>query len=363
MLTYEHSLIFVCCVLCAAILSVRKDVIMSFWRKRVKQLVLAGLVVTIGAFLGGCGQQGSTTSDSKMKVVTTVYPAYDLAKQVGGDKVDVTMLVPAGSEPHDWEPTAQNLKEIGKAKVFIYNGAGLEPTEKILQSDILKKAQPLELAKNINLLKIADEEHEHEHDQATTPSGEATDKASQNKQAGKEEHHHGEYDPHIWLDPENVMKETDAVVKAFSEADPANKAYYEANGKAYKEKLAALDKDYKDFAATVTDKNLIVSHEAFGYLAKRYGFTQVGIMGIAPDAEPTPERMSEIVSFVKQNHVKAIFSEELVNPKLADAIAKETGVQVAVLSPVESLSEEQMKNGDNYLTIMRKNLETLKKYL
>lgn len=339
---------------------------MSFWRKRAKQLVLAGLVVTVGAFLGGCGQQGSTAGDSKMKVVATVYPAYDLAKQIGGDKVDVTMLVPAGSEPHDWEPTAQNLKEIGTAKVFIYNGAGLEPTEKILQPDILKKAKPLELAKGIDLLKVTDEEeeHEHEHEHEATPAGETSDKAGHDKQSAKEEHHHhGEYDPHIWLDPENVMKETDEVVKAFSEADPANKAYYEANGKAYKEKLAALDKDYKDFAANVTDKNLVVSHEAFGYLAKRYGFTQVGIMGVAPDAEPTPERMSEIVAFVKQNHVKAIFSEELVNPKLAEAIAKEAGVQVYVLSPVESLSEDQMKNGENYLTIMRKNLETLKKTL
>ena len=341
---------------------------MSFWRKRAKQFVLAGLVVTVGAFLGGCGQQsGSTATKDKMKVVATVYPAYDLAKQVGGDKVDVSMLVPAGSEPHDWEPTAQNLKEIGTAKVFIYNGAGLEPTEKILQPDILKKAVPVELAKSVDLLKAEDEDHDHDHDAA---AGQGGDKAAQDKQAAngqaaakEEEHHHGEYDPHIWLDPENMMKETDAVVKAFSDADPANKAYYEANGKAYKEKLAALDKDYKDFAAKVTDKNLVVSHEAFGYLAKRYGFTQVGIMGITPDAEPTPERMSQIVAFVKQHHVKAIFSEELVNPKLADAIAKEAGVKVYELSPVESLSEDQMKNGDDYLTIMRKNLDTLKKAL
>lgn len=329
------------------------------WRKCRLTTVLAAGLVAGAVLLGGCGLGGSTESaeNGKLPVVATVYPAYDIAKQVGGDKVAVSLLVPPGTEPHDWEPTAKDLKAVGKAKVFIYNGAGLEPSEKLLAPDILKEAKPLELAKSVTVLPIssididAETEAGHNHDRHSD--------AAHHDEDGHE-HHHGTVDPHIWLNPMNVVKEVDAVVAAFSEADPANKDYYEANGKAYKEKLTALDAEYQAFAQTVPNKDLVVTHEAFGYLANRYGFTQLGIMGVAPDAEPTPDRMASIIGFVKAHKVKAIFSEELVNPKLAEAIAKETGAKVYMLNPVEGLTEEQMKAGATYLSIMTDNLNVLK---
>ena len=161
----------------------------------------------------------------------------------------------------------------------------------------------------------------------------------------------------------NVAKEVDAVVEAFSKADPTNAKYYEANGKAYKEKLQALHAKYEEFGKTQHDKHLVVSHMAFGYLAKAYGFEQLGIMGVSPDAEPTPERMADIVAFIKEHNVKAIFSEELVSPKLANAIAAETGVKVYVLNPAEGLTEEQTQKNVTYLDIMEENLKTLKEAL
>lgn len=321
--------------------------------KKLKQGLLFGLFAVGVLALAGCGTNGGAGDSNKLQVVATVYPAYDVAKVVGGDKVDVKVLVPPGAEPHDWEPTAGDLKNIGKAKVFIYNGAGLEPTEKLLTPDILKDAKPVELAKVVDL-RYVDEAEEHDHHGHSTPQ-------SDNHNHEGDEHHVA--DPHIWLNPMNVVKEVDAVVAAFSEADPANKEYYEANGKAYKEKLEALDASYKAFADSLSNKNLVVTHEAFGYLADRYGFTQLGIMGISPDAEPTPEKMAQIVSFIRNNQVKAIFSEELVNQKLANAISKETGVAIYKLNPVEGLTEEQLKAGDTYLTIMEQNLATLKKAL
>lgn len=329
------------------------------WRKWRLTAVLTTVLVAGAAILGGCGLGDSTGEAGKggLPVVATVYPAYDIAKQVGGDKVNVTLLVPPGTEPHDWEPTVKDLKAVGQAKVFIYNGAGLEPSEKLLASDILKEAKPVELAKSVDVIPIktveldgeAEAAHDHDHH---------TDEAHHDDD--DHDHHHGTVDPHIWLNPMNVAKEVDAVVAAFSEADPANKDYYEGNGKAYKEKLKALDAQYEAFAQTVPNKELVVTHEAFGYLANRYGFTQLGIMGVAPDAEPTPERMASIISFVKAHKVKAIFSEELVNPKLAEAIAKETGAKVYMLNPVEGLTEEQMKAGATYLSIMEDNLKVLK---
>ncbi len=329
------------------------------WHKWRLTAVLTTVLVAGAAILGGCGLGDSTGDVGKggLPVVATVYPAYDIARQVGGDKVNVTLLVPPGTEPHDWEPTVKDLKAVGQAKVFIYNGAGLEPSEKLLAPDILKEAKPVELAKSVDVMPIKtvelDNETEADHDH-----NHHTDAAHHDDDG--HDHHHGTVDPHIWLNPMNVAKEVDAVVAAFSEADPANKDYYEANGKAYKEKLTALDAQYRAFAATIPNKELVVTHEAFGYLANRYGFTQLGIMGVAPDAEPTPERMASIISFVKAHKVKAIFSEELVNPKLAEAIAKETGAKVYMLNPVEGLTEEQMKAGATYLSIMEDNLKVLK---
>ena len=331
------------------------------WKKRLTYFVLGATMVATVVGIAGCGSDTKQAAPAeKMKVVTTVFPVYDVAKQVGGDKVDVSLLVPPGAEPHDWDPTAKDLKEIGTAKVFLYSGAGLEPTEKILAKDVLQQAQAVELSKSLTLLPAPDEdedEHDHDHDK------EHKDDKAQKEDKHEHEHEHGEFDPHVWLDPMNVAKEVDAVVEAFSKADPTNAKYYEANGKAYKEKLQALHAKYEEFGKTQHDKNLVVSHMAFGYLAKAYGFEQLGIMGVSPDAEPTPERMADIVAFIKEHNVKAIFSEELVSPKLANAIAAETGVKVYVLNPAEGLTEEQTQKNVTYLDIMEENLKTLKEAL
>lgn len=323
----------------------------SWWRC----VAIGVMSVAMGIVIGGCGSS-APTNEGKLPVVASVYPVYDVAKQVGGDKIALTLLVPPGSEPHDWEPSSSDLMAIGKAKLFLYNGAGLEPTEKIVTKDVLRDAKAIELSKAVRVLPMPHEDSEGEMAKESAPS--AVDKSADGHD---HEHDHGGNDPHVWLDPTNVMLETDAVVKAFSEADPANAEYYKKNGEAYKEKLAKLDAQYQDWAKGVQQKNLVVTHEAFGYLAHRYGLHQLGIMGISPDAEPTPEKMARIVAFVKANGVKAIFSEELVNPKLAEAIAKEAGVTVYMLNPVEGLTKEQMDKGATYLSVMEENLATLKK--
>ncbi len=316
--------------------------------KKIWMLAL-GLIAML-ALLVGCGS-AKTADSAKMKVVTTVYPVYDLAKHVGGDKIDLHLLVPPGAEPHDWEPTANDLKEIGTAKVFLYSGAGLEPTDKLLAKDVTRDAAVVEVSKGLELLpehhdEDGDEDHDHHNHDADEKH---------------EHHHHGEFDPHVWLDPMNVAKEVDTVVAAFSAADPANKAYYEDNGKKYKEELTKLDQDFQKALKDVPNRNLVVSHEAYGYLAHRYGFEQLGILGIDADAEPTPEQMAKIVEFVRAHNVKTIYSEELISPKLADAIAKESGAKVTVLNPIEGLTKEQMDKDYDYIKLQRENLATLVK--
>lgn len=308
--------------------------------------------------LVGCGQTPQE-NQGKLQVVTTVYPVYDVVKKVAGDRADVTLLVPPGAEPHDWEPTASDLKKIGQAKVFFYNGAGLEPTDQILKKEITRDATVVELSQGLDLLKLQDDDdHDHDHDH-DADHHDADHHDEDHHAEGHHHHHHGGVDPHVWLDPQNVMKEAAVVADALAKADPAHADAYRANAKKYQDELAALDKDMDAALSSLANKNLVVSHEAFGYLAARYGLTQIGIMGVDADAEPTPDRMAQLVEFIREHDVRTIYSEELVNPRLADAIAAETGAVVRVLNPIEGLTAAQEKAGYDYIKLQRENLTTL----
>ena len=310
--------------------------------------------------LVGCGQTPQE-NQGKLQVVTTVYPVYDVVKKVAGDHADVTLLVPPGAEPHDWEPTASDLKKIGQAKVFFYNGAGLEPTDQILKKDITRDAMVVELSHGLDLLKAEDHDADHHDEEHHDEDHHAKDHHDEDHHAEghHHHHHHGGVDPHVWLDPQNVMKEAAVVAEALAKADPAHADAYRANEKKYQDELAALDKDMDAALSSLANKHLVVSHEAFGYLAARYGLTQVGIMGVDADAEPTPERMAQLIEFIREHDVRTIYSEELVNPRLADAIAAETGAVVRVLNPIEGLTVAQEKAGYDYIKLQRDNLATL----
>lgn len=316
-----------------------------------KKLFAYLLLVCLVFSLAGCGSKTTQTNSDgeKMKVVTTIYPVYEFVRQVGGDKVEVTMLLKPGVEPHDWEPTARELAEIKKAKVFFYHGAGLEPVDRLLTQEVLGTAQAVEVSKGIErIIEQEDaDEHEHEHQAGHT----------------EDKHHHDEIDVHTWLDPENVQQEVNVIAEALAAADSKNRDYYLKNAETYNLELAKLDQEFKSALAKVTRRDIITSHAAFGYLAKRYDLHQLAVMGLSPDSEPTPDKMAQIVDFCREHSVKYIFFETLVSPKLSQTIAKETGADLLVLNPIESLTEEEIKQGKNYLNVMRENLENLKKAL
>jgi len=312
--------------------------------KRQWQMIVSGsIALIIMIVLAGCGGQAKVvTPDSagKIKVVATVYPVYEFVKQVGGDKVDVVMLIPPGAEPHDWEPTAKDIARIKGATVFAYHGAGFEPIEKLLTKDVLGTTLPVEVSKGVPQLPVS---HEAENQ--------------------KNDKHGHEGDSHMWLDPIAAQQEVNNIAQALSAADEKNAAYYKENAEKYNKQLAELDQQYKATLTTISRKDIITSHEAFGYLAARYGLHQVGIMGLSPDAEATPDKMAEITKFCREHNVKYIFFETLASPKLAQTIAKETGAELLVLNPAENLTEEEMKQGKNYLSIMKENLVNLEKAL
>ena len=287
------------------------------------------------------------TAGAKLSVMASFYPVYDFATKIGGDKVTVTDMVPAGTEPHDWEPAASDITSLEEADVFIYSGAGMEHwVTDVLAALENKDLVSVEASQGITL-RAGHAHHDEEEEAGHTEEGE-------------EEHEEGEFDPHVWLAPLNAKTELENIKDALVQADPDNKDTYEANYTTWSAECDKLDKEFKDTLSGLSKKDIVVSHEAFGYLCDAYGLNQMGIEGISPDSEPDPARMAEIQDFVTKNSVKVIFSEELVSPKVAQAIADATGAEVQVLNPLEGLSDEELAAGDDYFSVMRQNLQVLK---
>lgn len=304
--------------------------------------IIVKVVSVILAFsmlvLTGCSNTTAETKDvgsgEKISVYTSFYVMYDFTKKIGGDKINITNLVPAGTEPHDWEPSPSDMANIEKADILVYNGAGMENwTDKVLKSINNKKLITVEASKGLKLLDNTDKSEDLE------------------------------YDPHVWLNPLLAKQEMEAIKNALVKADSANKDYYEKNYIDNAKKLDELDQEYKTTVSKFSKKDIVVAHQAFGYICNAYGLNQVAIEGLAADSEPSPAKMAEIVKFVKANNVKYIFFEELVSPKVAEAIAHETGASTAALNPLEGLEDSDIKVGKDYFSVMRDNLEVLKKAL
>jgi zinc transport system substrate-binding protein len=281
---------------------------------------------------------GSGVGLANPSIVTTIYPLYEFTKQVVGDKAEVLLLVPNGAEPHDWEPAPADLIKLKNASLVVGNGAGLEPWLDRVGNTVLAGKKVVNAADVVELLESADSDEEDEADDG---------------------HGHGHVDPHVWLDPVNAQAIVQAIAGAAAGIDAANSDYYYANAANYIAQLATLDNEYRTGLASATRRDIITSHAAFGYLANRYGLNQVAIMGLAPDAEPTPERMAEIIRYVRSNGIKYIFFETLVSPKLSEVIASESGAETLVLNPIEGLTDGDIARGENYLSIMRTNLMNL----
>jgi zinc transport system substrate-binding protein len=342
-------------------------------KKKFGLLILS--VVLILSVLAGCSEPTTKIVDEKINVYTTFFPLYDFTRQIGGEHVNVVNLVPAGVEAHDWTPKSRELSDIRKAQVFVYNGAGFEGWVEDFLGSLEKADVPLviEATKGLDLIEIAnsdvkatkdehahEDEHGHEHGHADEHAHEKS--ANADKEA-THDHDHGNVDPHVWLSPLQAKEMSKNIFDALVKVDPKHKADYEKNFTAFDAKLDELHKFYKDSLAGTKRKEIVVQHEAYGYLCRDYGLTQKAIMGISPDAEPTAQDMKSISDFVKKHDVKYILFEELVSDKVAKTLADDLNIGTLVFSPVEGLTEEQDKAGETYITMMEKNLTNLVKAL
>ncbi|GAA3559082.1 metal ABC transporter substrate-binding protein [Kribbella ginsengisoli] len=310
--------------------------------------VVAGLAALAVVTLAGCGDDAAGGSDGKLDVVASFYPLEFIARSVGGDAVNVTTLTAPGVEPHDLELTPKQVGTIAGAKLVVYEG-GLQPAVDEAVSQNAKSAG-FDVAPAAKLEATGADFEEHpEGEAAGTPS--STVKPAAYMSEG--------LDPHFWLDPVRYEAVVQAVTDKLVATDPDHADGYKQRAATLLGEVGKLDTEYKAGLADCKLKTFVTSHEAFAYLAKRYGLTMVGIAGFTPDAEPTPTRIKEVQEIVQKQQVTTIFYEELVSPKVAESIARDVHVKTAVLSPIEGLSDANSQ--ETYLSLMRENLQELRK--
>jgi zinc transport system substrate-binding protein len=317
---------------------------------------MKSVVLAAALALGACGPSSSPPPTAKPLVIASFYPLWEFSKQVAGDRAEVVSLVPPGFEPHDWEPSPQDVATVERAKVFVLNGAGFDPwAQKLLANVKPSELVTVTATEGIELLRADLPVHGHEDtpSHGTTPAATPASKADRAGQTAAP-------DPHVWTDPVLAQAQVERIRGGLAKADPSNASVYEVNANAYLARLAALHAEFERGLAECARRDIVVSHAAFGYMAKRYHLTQVPVMGLAPEAEPSPAELARIVRFAKRRQVKHIFFETLVSPKLAETLAREVGANSLVLNPVEGLTKAEAAVGADYFFVMRENLKNLR---
>jgi len=320
------------------------------------KIIIVLMIVVLMASLVGCNTQSNSSSvgnsegetgTEKLKIVTTLFPQYDFVRQVAGDKVEVTLLVPPGVEAHAYEPTPQDIVTIQKSDLFIYTGEVMEPwAHKIIETVGTENIQVIEATSGIALLDEDDESDNHEAED-------------------HDDHNHEGSDPHVWLDPIYAQQMVDNIVNGLIKASPENVDLFKSNADTFKYELQSLHEDFEQiFEHTKYDTIMSGGHFAFGHFIERYGLKyESPYNGFAPDAEPTPKRIAQLIESIKASGIKSIYYEELVDPKVAKIVAEEADAEMLMLHAAHNLSKKELNSGITYIEIMRNNMENLKKGL
>ena len=292
---------------------------------------LLATLLTLTA-VAGCGAQASGSAGGKFSVVTAFYPLEFLSSRIGGDAVTVSNLTKPGTEPHDVELNPRQVGQVADAGLAVHL-SGFQPAvdDAIGQE---AKGRSFDAASAVTLLPAAQHAEEEPGEHAEESGG---------------------LDPHVWLDPVRFATIADKLAERLGQADPAHAAGYTARAATLHAELTKLDTEYAAALKTCQRRELVTSHTAFNYLASRYKLTQVGISGISPESEPSPQRLAEVAAEARSSGTTTIFFETLVSPKVAETIAREVGAKTAVLDPLEGLTEA----GSDYFSVMRANLAAL----
>jgi zinc transport system substrate-binding protein len=287
--------------------------------------------------------------DDRLKVIATIFPLYDFARHIGGDKISVTMLLPPASDPHHYELKPDDIIRVSKTDIFLFTSFEMEQWAYKIINTAAEKTNMLavETGQGAFLLPLS---AQHKHDTDHQPS-----------QQENTTEHSAKFDPHIWLNFDNAQIIVDHITASFINKDPKNSEYYKKNAQDYKRELIELDKKYRAQLSNCNTRTIIhTGHWAFAYLAQKYNLQYVAAYNMSADAEPSPQQIVTLIEQVKQQKLKYIYYEDLVAPRLARTIARETGAGLLKLSNGHDISKADIKKGESFISLMENNLRNLK---
>ena len=303
-----------------------------------KKIVLLTFVLL--SFVGVLFLINSDTKieDEKLRVSVSTFALYDIVKHIASDKVSVEMVIPFGVEVHSFEPTPKTIIGIQKSALFLYSGANLEPWIKKLP----KSKNMRDMSQFVELREVEDkddDEDHHDHD--------------------VHEHHHGLYDPHYWLDIENMKLLTQKIVLELVKLDPKNESFYLSNAVNYMDELSLLSSQFEQKLKTCEVREVVMHHNTLGYLASRYNFNVSSLSGLSPDALSNPKVMTNLSKMIKEKGIKVLFFEAFVSNRMMQSLAEENGVSLAYIEPLANITATQAKENMSYVDGMHYNLEQL----
>lgn len=308
------------------------------------------VILLLGVIAFGCSQPKQTseegtnaTENNKLDVYTSLYPIQYVTERIGGDTVSVNTVYPPGADAHTYEPTSKEMIKIAKSDAFVYLGAGMESFAETAAESLASQ--------DVKLIEIGEDKSlflKDEHD-------------GDDEEDNEEHHHHGDYDPHIWLDPIRLIEVSNIVKEELISLNPDAKAVYEENFAALKEDLTSLDEAYKDVLDKKKNKRILVSHAAYGYWEDRYGIEQISVNGLSSSNEPSQKQLTNIINQTKEYDLKYILFEQNTSNRVSEIVQDEVGAETAVVHNLEVLTEEDIEDGEDYISLMEYNLDILDK--
>lgn len=316
-----------------------------------------GAVAAGTLLLGACGNtegdNASESTDQKLTVYASTFALKSMAEEIGGDRVNVEMVIPPGADPHTYEPTSKQMTQIAEADLFLTIGHDLEPYVESMEKSLEgQNVAFVKTAEDVTLLDASDTVHVHGEDEHSED-----EHANEEEAHNEDEHDHGQYDPHVWLDPMNAVSMAEAVEAAFSEEAPDYKDEFSERLSAFKDEANTLDAELKAAVENGSKSELLVTHAAYGYLAERYGFDQLPIAGLTPSEEPSQQALKRIIEEARLHDLNYIAFEDTVTPKVAEVVKQEIGAESVTIYNLESVTKEQMDK--SYFDLMRENVKAL----
>jgi zinc transport system substrate-binding protein len=333
--------------------------------------ILITIMLVMFTFLVGCNSNNQASDGTeKLTIYTTIFPLEDFTKKIGGDHVEVSSVYPPGADAHTFEPSTRTMSEMASADAFIYTGVGVEgfadKAKSVLESEdvkIVAAGQGIELRGEEDDHAHDEEAHEEDHDHEHDEEAHEEDLVHEHDEEGHDDHNHSDGDPHIWLDPSLSITLAENIKTALVELKPDAKDDFEANFETLKEELEQLDSDFKETVENAKTNKILVSHAAYGYWESRYGIEQISVTGLSPTQEPSQRQLTQIIDTAKENDIQYVIFDQNISGKIAEVVKNEIKAEALVLHNLEAATEEDINNEEGYISLMRKNLETLKKAL